>query len=126
MYLPDEAVDVWKPVQAEKLGADAKPNLFKGVFSAEVRCECPLQPTDVPKADGLLPARCGDVGVAPISAIQSGRPTPPKRTFPYALWSAELGGFRPVRFRTGVRRDRSFASRQGLAESGPAGLQRCS
>jgi hypothetical protein len=22
MYLPDEAVDVWRPVQAEKLGAD--------------------------------------------------------------------------------------------------------
>jgi hypothetical protein len=40
---------------------------------------------------GLLPiAGHLRVGVAPISAIRSGRPTPPKRTFPYALWSAGM------------------------------------
>jgi hypothetical protein len=33
-----------------------------------------------------------------MSAIRSALPMPPKRTFPYALWLAGLGGWLPVRF----------------------------
>jgi hypothetical protein len=58
-------------------------------------------------ADGFLVASCKpfpqmaeecNIRFAPMPVIRSGRPTPPKRTFPYALWLAGLGRFATVCF----------------------------